>query len=142
MKTVKELKPGKGGESKMKKVEMEKKIVKKNTFGFKEGSNKEFISDMFLENGIKLQDAAKKVAKKLDKDETKATSMVLGMVKRLLKKGHKIEVLITTTQKKNDAAKKGKDRQKVAFEQGEVVSVKEYKSESGEENLQEPAATA
>jgi hypothetical protein len=142
MKAANKFKTGEGGKSKMKKVEKVKQTVMKNTFGFKEGSNRAFISDMFLENGIKLQDAAKKVAKKLDKDETKATSIVLGMVKRLLKKGHKIEVLITTTQKKNDAAKKGKNGAKIAFEKGEVVSVKEYKGESGEENLQDQPATA
>jgi len=127
----------------MKKVDKEKIVIKKNTFGFKEGSSRALISDMFLENSIKLQDAAKKIAKKLDKDEVKATSLILGMVKRLLKKGHKIEVLITMVQKKNDAAKKkGKDHSKDAFEQGEVVSVEEYKSESGEENIQEQAAKA
>jgi hypothetical protein len=66
MKTVNEIK--KGGKSKMKKVEKVKKIVNKNAFGFKDGSNKAIISNMFLENGIKLQDAAKKVAKMLHKD--------------------------------------------------------------------------
>lgn len=126
----------------MKKVDKEKTVIKKNTFGFKEGSSRAVISDMFLENSIKLQDAAKKIAKKLDKDEVKATSLILGMVKRLLKKGHKIEVLITMVQKKNDAVKKGKNHSKVAFEQGEVVSVEEYKAESSEENIQEQAAKA
>ena len=83
----------------MEKVKKERKTVKKNAFGFKEGSNKAIISDMFLDNGITLLNAAKKVEKKLDKEPKKAISLVLGMVKRLLKKGHKVEVTITATPK-------------------------------------------
>ena len=51
------------------------------------------------------------------------------MVKRLLKKGHKIEVLITTTPKKNDQIRKSKPRLKVP---AIMDSVKETKSEKGE----------
>jgi hypothetical protein len=122
----------------MKKVDKEEKVIKKNVFGFKEGSNKALISNMFLENGITLQNAAKTVAKKLDKDEIKANSLVLGMVKRLLKKGHKIEVLITTP-KKNDQIKKDKPPLKLPPKKD---SVKETKSESGEENPQKQTVTA
>ena len=120
----------------MKKVEKEKKVVKKNAFGFKEGSNKATISDMFLDNGIRLQDAAKKIAKKLNKEEPKAISMILGMVKRLLKKGHKIEVLITTTSsKKNVQPKKSKNPSKAS---SEIASVKESAEESCKEKNEKP----
>jgi len=135
MKTVNELKTGKGGKSKMKKLEKDKKIVKKNAFGFKEGSNKAIISDMFLDNGIKLQDAAKKIAKKLNKEEPKAISMILGMVKRLLKKGHKIEVLITTTSsKKNVQPKKSKNPSKASVE---IAPIKESDEKNFEEQKQD-----
>jgi len=135
MKPVNELKTGKGGKSKMKKLEKDKKIVKKNAFGFKEGSNKAIISDMFLDNGIKLQDAAKKIAKKLNKEEPKAISMILGMVKRLLKKGHKIEVLITTTSsKKNVQPKKSKNPSKASVE---IAPIKESDEKNFEEQKQD-----
>jgi DhnA family fructose-bisphosphate aldolase class Ia len=135
MKTVNELKTGKGGKSKMKKLEKDKKIVKKNAFGFKEGSNKAIISDMFLDNGIKLQDAAKKITKKLNKEEPKAISMILGMVKRLLKKGHKIEVLITTSSMKNVQPEKSKNPSKVS---AEIAPIKESAEESCKEKNEEP----
>lgn len=121
-------------EEKMKNLEKEKKIVNKNAFGFKEGSNKAIISDMFLDNGIRLQDGAKKIAKKLNKEEPKAISMILGMVKRLLKKGHKIEVLITTTSKKNVQPKKSKKPLKVSTE---IAPIKESDEKNFEEQKQD-----
>ncbi|GEM_PF-3367137 len=115
----------------MKKTDKEKKVVKKNAFGFKEGSNKATISNLFLGNVITLQNAAKTVEKKLDKEESKAVSMVLGMVKRLLKKGHKVEVTITATPKKSANIK---SRSKVP---AKIDSEKAKKSEEGEESCQE-----
>jgi len=118
----------------MKKVEKERKIVKKNAFGFKEGSNKAIISDIFLENEIRLQDAAKKIAKKLNKEEPKAISLILGMVKRLIKKGHKIDVVISTSPKKNIQPKKSKTPSKVS---AEISPIKQSKDEAKKESIQE-----
>ncbi|MGA3281052.1 MAG: hypothetical protein ABSD50_08720 [Smithella sp.] len=135
MNKINQLKTGKRRKSNMKKAEKEKKVVKKNSFGFKEGSNRAIISDMFLDGGIKLQDAAKKIAKKLNKEEPKAISMILGMVKRLLKKGHKIEVLIAASSKKNVQPKKSNNASKVP---AEIASVKESAEESCREKNEEP----
>lgn len=133
MKTVNEAKKG-GKVNKIKKVKKVRKITKKNAFGFREESNKAIISDMFLENGITLHNAASKVMKKFDKVEAKAISMVLGMVKRLIKKGHKVEVVIKAIPKIKNDTKKSKSRpQKIT----EAISDKIESNKDGGESLQE-----
>jgi hypothetical protein len=114
-----------------KKEKKEKKVKKeKNAFGFTEGSGKSFISNMFLEDGIGLMDAAKKVEKTLGKEKPKSISLVLSMVKRLLKKGHVVEVTITATPS-TPKTKKTKNSTK--------AKVPAQKDESGEVKKEETA---
>jgi hypothetical protein len=113
----------------MKKEKKEKKAKKeRNVFGFREGTNKSFISNMFLEDGVDLIDAAKKVEKALDKEKPKSISLVLSMVKRLIKKGHVVEVSIkatpATSKKKSKTPSKAKVPAKTNTKKEEVAEVK------------------
>lgn len=72
-----------------------------NAFGFKSGSPKAVISDMFLEDGTTLKEAAAKAEKKFEKEGIKATGFVLGIVKKLIKNGCKVEVTISAKPKKS-----------------------------------------
>ena len=72
----------------------------KNMFGFKEGSPKAVISEMFLEDGTSLKDAVSKVEKKFDKEGIKAVSFVFGVIKKMIKGGAKVEVDIKAKAKK------------------------------------------
>jgi hypothetical protein len=72
-----------------------------NVFGFKSGSPKAVISDMFLEDGTTLKEAAAKAEKKFEKEGIKATGFVLGIVKKLIKNGCKVEVTISAKPKKS-----------------------------------------
>ena len=83
-----------------KKDKGEKKEKKLNPFGFKEGSAKSYISNLFIDEGIGIHEAAKKVEKKLEKEGFAAYASVLGMVKRLIKRGHKVDFTIVAKPKK------------------------------------------
>jgi hypothetical protein len=64
-------------------------------FGFKEGSLRAVISEMFLDDGCTLAEAAKKAEKKFDKEGIRAYGAVFSVLKTMIKSGQKVNVTIT-----------------------------------------------